>query len=280
MSLDQQRLHAYLSAVTRQFAEVRGIISTGLSKQFPLEVAIELQHMLMHLVSARKMEGSDYSSKIREIASALGHVDRAYLDACKVLVRENFSSLKHNLSFMQEWVSGRQAEGKRHSRDKCGASSDELPLERINPICELFKQILLNHRLMTVPRGTRAGGGAGDNWSVIVPEVETWLSLDLLYNSLAGKKHLEALQVMLLSFMEMDKDRLQRLNLQIMLDTLSVGALQAASLGWKHFGALKPHLPFLATYTTIRPWQEVNVIGQQSWIRPVFDELRMFYVNR
>lgn len=278
MSPEQQRLHAYLNAVFRQFGEVRAIVSTGLNNRFPLEVAIELQHMLMHLVSAHKCSGSDYLSKIHQISSALGHVDRAYLDACKVLVHEKFPSLKNSLPFMQGWASARQAEGKGHSHDRVIHNDNIILLERGNPICERYKKLLLKQGLITVPKVTGAHG-TWSNWTLVLPEVEEWLGLDLFFNSLYGRKHLEALQVMLLSFMEMDNERLHRLNLQIMLDTLSMGAIQAERLGWGHFGKLKPHQQFITEYTKISPWQERDVTDQQDWIRSIFNELRTFYVN-
>lgn len=287
MSVGKESMSAYAAAVVKQYQEVNGLITDGLHNKIPQEVGIELQHMLMHLVAADKQAGINWDSSILELSSALGHVDRAFLDGCKCIMHQEFSRHSQSLPFRRDWVETRLLERQSHSRGTCtGGRGEQMPAPN-NPLCDHFKKFLRSQGLLpaswvgpgTTPQPQAAG--TWNRWKEFFPSVECWLCLDLFYSALRNKKHHGALQSLLLSFIDLDSERLERLNLQFMLDILVSGGVDASALGWQYFADLKQHYPpFIKTYIlNIGPaWHEQDVTAEKDWIYPLFKELWQFYV--
>lgn len=281
MSLkDKDNYIAFTKALVQQYSELWALLDSGLKMEIPQATGIELQHMLAHLVAASKKDNRNFEVRTQELGNALAHLDRAYQDAAKVLVDNHFPEHQGNVSFMREWLAARLLEGRKHYRDLFPV------LETQNSCCRRFRALLTGAGLMADP-----GSGVGalvlkstaralNSWESITADVELWLQLDLLYNSLRGRKHLEALQVMLLSFTEVDRPRLQQLNLQLKLEILGVAGSLSEEHGWKQFSSLGPdQRAFIRKHALMSPWQEENVTAHERWICPLFDALWQFYLR-
>lgn len=278
----RESTQAYAKAVVRQYNEVARLISTGLDNEIPQEVGIELQHMLMHMVAAEAQSSDNHEAKTRELANALGHADRAFLDGCKILVHQRFPDLQANFSFMQDWAAVRQGELQSHSRRTPRGSRGETIPEQTNLLCARFKGLLRHHNLLPpAPQGPGtiqplSEEGTLRRWKDFLPSVKCWLRLDLFYSTLRGEKHHPALRFMLLSFMKLDKRRLARMNLQIMLDTLAYCGDLAYEIGWHGFTDLSSYFPFIESY--MGTTTERDLTEHQNWIYPLFADLWKFYL--
>lgn len=287
MSVGRESRAAYAAAVVKQYLEVNGLITNGLNNEIPQEVGIELQHMLMHLVAADKQDGIDWNSCISELSSALGHADRAFLDGCKCIVHQEFRRHSSRLPFMRDWVATRLFERQSHSRSTGeGSRGEQIPAPD-NPLCNHFKEFLRDQMHIRPswvgPRTTPQPQvvGTRSRWGAFLPAVECWLCLDLFYSALRNKKHHGALRSMLLSFIDLDSERLERVNLQFMLDTLVSCGIDASALGWQQFTDLKLYYPsFIKPYipNLDGTWHEQNVMAERDWIYPLFKNLWQFYV--
>ncbi|WP_165177403.1 hypothetical protein [Desulfovibrio sp. ZJ369] len=276
MSAEQRNYEAAVSAISRQLSALDNVLVSpcGSCTPVPQEVAIELQHMLVHLFLASKATLTDYETRTTQLKHALGHLDRAMLDACKILISKNFPTLSQKLPFMKAWIALRQREGKDHFRGPSSFTN--------NTTCEKFYALLKNYSLITSGAASAANTIAhrpqGDMWSLYFKELGRWFQRELLYSSLCGEKSLDALSVMLQSFWTLDIDKLRELNHRLELDILVTNAAQAFDFGWDAGKTiLKTHMDFIERYTNGQCTPEEIQRNYTSWVRQTFTSFLHFY---
>lgn len=274
---------AKIQAFNKQLHDLVNVLlnSSRSNFQIPAEVAIELQHMLVHLVSAGSMASSDYQSKSVEMGHALGHLDRAFMDECKILVCQRFSDLEGDLEFMRQWVSARQKECKKHFRDQAhetASSTVGAPLEINNYCCNEFLNILTSFKVVQLESTSAVAVRPDHNveWKDFAKQLKEWFCLDLLYSSLCCQKSYDALNIVTSSLWTLDAERLKRLNIQMKLDILVLNAPQAAHMQWDPSG-LKRHASFLKNYAQRSKWEETDLSSEKIWIQHAFYSLLEFY---
>lgn len=269
----QQNYEAAQIALSKQLNALSGVLLsiTAHGDPIPCEVAIELQHMLVHLLLASEDAIADYTTRTSQLGHALGHLDRAMLDACKILIEKNFPHLSQNIGFMRQWIDLRQREGRDHFR---GQSSFN-----INSTCDSFSKLLRDHNLLTesAAASTTPRPLVGE-WCEYLKELTKWFQRELLYSSLCGKKSWDALNGMLQSFWTLDTDKLQVLNNRLELDILLTNYEHSITLGWtdnKDF--LKNHKDFISQYICGQCSDEEIKQNYSSWICRAFTSLIRFY---
>lgn len=274
---------AKIQAFNNQLQDLANVLlnSSRGNFQIPAEVAIELQHMLVHLVSAGSMASSDYQSKSLEIGHALGHLDRAFMDECKILVCQCFAELGGDLEFMRQWVSARQKECKKHFRDQAHetiSSAVGAPPEINNHCCNEFLNILTSFQVVKLESTSVVAVCPDHNveWTDFAKQLKEWFCLDLLYSSLCCQKSYDALNTVTSSLWTLDAKRLEQLNLQMKLDILVLNAPQAARVQWES-SVLKQHMPFVKNYVQRNQWEETDLSSEKRWIQRAFYSLLEFY---
>ncbi len=266
---------AVKSALLRQLVALNYVLIAPANPPTPIPraVAIELQHMLAHLLLASECEVGDYATRTSQVVHALGHLDRAMLDACKILIEKNFFRLSQNITFLKEWIDLRQREGGNHFRGQASFIN--------NPTCDRFYTLLQKYCLIRheeTPTTTNSNEHLqGNTWQRYIPELHRWFRRELLCSSLCGKKNLDALAGMLQSFWTLDNAKLCLLNKRLELDIIITNAAQALAFGWDSRPILQAHVDFLRNYQAGQCAEaEINQ-NYTTWVRRSFTSLLHFY---
>lgn len=283
MSVEQHNYEAVRSALFRQLKALGDVLLADpvSPPTIPPEVAIELQHMLVHLQAASSAIPTDYDTRSEQLGYALGHLDRAMLDACKIRIEKEFSTLSLNPTFMRCWVAVRQLERGKHFRDRSPLDPARKPFA-CNPACDRFYELLKSYSLLRNPEEVTPRVDVfsqEDKWGDYFKEIDRWFQRELLYSSLCGKKSWDALNEMLQSFWTLDVDKLRNLNMRLELDILVTNAAQAMKHGWDG-REMKKHSAFVDQYTAEScdgaSSGEIRD-DDQRWIRRAFTSLLRFY---
>lgn len=271
MSAEQYNYEAAVSAFSKQLNALSDVLWAS-SAPIPREVAIELQHMLLHLLLASQASPADYSTRRSQLGHALGHLDRAMLDACKILISKNFCNLSQNITFMREWIDLRQCEGKNHFREQSSFS---------NITCDKYYEFLKKYSLISGEEAAAANPSAsrtqGDKWKAYFTELDRWFKRELLYSSLCGQKSLDALNEMLQSFWTLDAGKLCALNKRLELDILVTNAEQALKFGWNGKNVLQDHKDFITQYIEGQCDEAKIMQNHSSWVHRAFTSFLSFY---
>lgn len=271
--ITQQNYTALIDALGRQLEALANVLAAHAPQiPIPLEVAIELQHMLLHMLLASECTLADYEVRTTQLKHSLGHLDRAMLDACKIQIEKEFSVLSQKLTFTKEWIELRQRESRDHFR---GESTTN------NTTCDKFYILLKKYSLITdheVPGTINTDHRFhGDTWHKYFLELHRWFKRELLYSSLFGQKSLDALNGMLQSFWLLNTAKLCMLNKRLELDILITNAERALGFGWDGRDILKNHIDFISKYKDGKCNDEEINCNYNSWIRRTFTSLIHFY---
>lgn len=260
-------------AISRQLTALVSVLVSppGSRMPVPQEVASELQHMLVHLFLASEATLADYETRTTQLMHALGHLDRATLDACKILIKNNFSRIFQDIPTLRTWIDLRQREGRDHFRGRAPFTN--------NATCDRFYDFLDHLTLLAASHGSNPDRTCqGDTWNHYFKELGKWFKRELLYSSLCGEKSLDALSVMLQSFWTLDIGKLRELNHRLEIDILVTNAPQAFHFGWEEGKTiLKTHKDFIDRYTEEQCTSEEIQHNYTSWVHRAFTSLLSFY---